>query len=473
MAPFHLVAVHTRPELTPLALALLEAEWPRSGHAAKLCRSRDEWPLHLVAVTPPADAVVAHACLQRTVGDAAVLHSFVVAPASRGCGLGTRVLAALEGVCRSAGCAYLLLSTDSAVGFYRRCGYTVHAGTVTHARVLEGVPLTRLEAVLKRKAADAAGGGADGASGEGAGAGTTWMRKRLLGFHPPGEVDAGAAAHARALLLLDGAVSLPPVLGEAANNVAWRRQAGPSCGLTAVLCIAETLVARVDAGRVTLPPPVVHALRWTVRAPEARLLTPLFNTGASADGEVFDTHALAAVLRSACGLHVRVVEHAGERGGKGGLVALATQLRAVLHSGGWVLIAYDEDGSRGHTPCHAGGAKAHWLVITSCVLEGDGGDALLLLQHTLSPAPVVCRLSAALASNAQLDSLHACSTRASEEGWVTRPVRSAQQWEASGVEEEDEEAERKVGGEECGALGINGLAGKLLFVTLPLDDGPA
>lgn len=163
----------------------------------------------------------------------------------------------------------------------------------------------------------------------------------------------------------------------------------------------------------------------------------------------------------------------------GFLAAVAHAVRTAIDRGDVLLIAYDTDGTRGHVPVCKGGASAHWGLITgyvqstgsaaaaaathtapsvahaatsSCVDAGcptdtgsasvasgglhpgasvhsasaraasadsyvdDESNVFVILQHSLSAAPVVCPLSQLLASNAQLTAPNARKARLG--GWV-------------------------------------------------------
>lgn len=83
----------------------------------------DVRPLHVVAESD--DGTVAGGALGRTWGRCCELQQLWVAPASRGQGLGTRLMDAFEAAARARGCRLVYLDTFSfqAPGFYRDRGY--------------------------------------------------------------------------------------------------------------------------------------------------------------------------------------------------------------------------------------------------------------------------------------------------------------------------------------------------------------
>lgn len=54
------------------------------------------------------------------------IREFWVDPAERGRGHGRQLLANAEAWLRAQGCAFAILTTDTAPGFYSRCGYRLH-----------------------------------------------------------------------------------------------------------------------------------------------------------------------------------------------------------------------------------------------------------------------------------------------------------------------------------------------------------
>lgn len=94
----------------------------------------------------------------------------------------------------------------------------------------------------------------------------------------------------------------------------------------------------------------------------------------------------------------------------------------AIDAGLLVLVAYDTDGTRGHVPVLQGGASAHWGIISGYVVgsaasgKGSGGDLAVILQHSLSAAPVVCSLAQLVASNQQLRAAN--HRKVATSGWV-------------------------------------------------------
>lgn len=438
---FQVVAIHDRADLTPLAIALLEKTWPKSGHAFKLQRSRNEWPIHYVAKSTDdigTEKVVAHGCLQTsatptTTGDVqSVLYSLVVDQDFRRHGVGKAFLGRLELLAASRGCSYMTLSTDDAAPFYARCGYRQISETATAAAAVAKVATSGLEALLRRRAAAHAGQDADSI-------GTTWMRKRLRCFSPPTGPSCtdvcsaadGTEAHGSLLMQAfdryrhrEGRSTGPDIDWStiASRCVTWRPQIGPSCGLTALLCLATTYHS---SSHPRMEPEVQATLAATVQNPTARIFELAISSGSSYDGELFDAHACAAIASVCLGMHVHVYSLVAQH-----VQEVQQRMQATLDTGGYVLFPYDEDSSAGHSPCHAQGWRAHWgwiIGLQQVPTASPGGTTCAVLQHTLSPTPVIASLADFLSSNGQLTDL-AGHPGGQAGGWVLQPARTPSQW---------------------------------------------
>jgi hypothetical protein len=327
----------------------------------------------------------------------------------------------------------MLLCTKDQQPFYLACGYRTCEPVNLDVPVLTARSpdtVTGLEALLRRRAeaSDAGSGHATGTAGHAAGPVrpgelVTWFEKRLRAFPGPAEVSrlswgtsvdapshefdaaAGCSSQLRQLLQhpheLLGSDALPPrsccLVGQV-QELLWLRQIGPSCGLTAVLMIADTAAARRrardGAASADCLVPRMLQLAWSAAAglsqaeapptavqqpwPDAMdtcspasptalrscLLPAAVAAGLTADGEVFDIAGLRGLVGSEAGLPAALLG-AGCEGvapAGGGPLSAATIIQG-LEYGSVLLIAYDADSSRAWSPCCAGGAKAHWAVI--------------------------------------------------------------------------------------------------------------
>lgn len=460
------------------AADLLQRQWPRhsagSWAAAIQATVRTPTlPLHFIGLLAgergaPA-RLVAHGSLHASAfhgdGRNAVLQSLVVDSATRRTGIGRRFLDALESEAAARGFGYMLLCTKDQQPFYLACGYRTCEPVNLDVPVLttrSPEAVTGLEALLRRRTegSDAGSGHATGTAAHTAGPVqpkelVTWFEKRLRAFPGPAEVlrlswdarvhsssqefDAAAACSGQLRQLLQhphgrrtsesartdalGSDVLPPqsccLVGQV-QELLWLRQIGPSCGLTAVLMIADTAAARRRArggpastdrlaprvmrlawsaadglSRAEAPPPADAMDVPSPASPTALrscLLPAAVAAGLTADGEVFDIAGLCSLVGSEAGLPTALLG-AGCEGaalaGDGPLSA-ATIVQA-LENGSVLLIAYDGDSSRAWSPCSAGGAKAHWAVVCGylrCAASDSAGTCGCKAKPETAPIKV-------------------------------------------------------------------------------------
>jgi GNAT superfamily N-acetyltransferase len=456
----HLVRAHeAHPDLLASCGELLDCEWPRSALGVQLGKSCDAWPIHLIAIVSDAPtAALGHGCLHRDVDrTGGVLFSLVVDQAQRGLGAGRQLLGLLEDLATAEGLQYLRLET-AVPSFYLRCGYMPSSVAERECSALtRGVPLGDLQALLKKRADASSGVVRQGSERH------VWLQKRLASFARSRE-EVGAEAvraayrrwHARTASgePLDAARAAAVVV--ATRPLPWRRQVGPSCGLTALLCALEGIQAGAGAAGRALP----ASLTATVSDPSRCLFRVALSTGLSRDGEVFDAHGLGALARHSSGMATCVV-NCRERS----LAYVAALLESTLEGGGCALLAYDEDARADYAPCTTGGRSAHWAAIVG-IERGCPPSPLVVLQHTMSRSPLVATLEELLRSNAQLRP--STNGRAAEETWITVPTRSAGEWEAWSGEDYaralDASGPQEGGKAAVGAAAEGGLAGLLLLI---------
>lgn len=239
----------------------------------------------------------------------------------------------------------------------------------------------------------------------------------------------------------------------------WTQQVGPSCGLQAVRMVSRAALARdmtvveesfteplqqlvspigpTDNSKkdrensrypaLMLPPPHFELLPWAIEQ------------GYSSQGEIFDIHHLALVLKkqisvdlgsrhSGTGIDVKVQKFADL--GREGVVRLLTSTTTA----GFIILPYDRNRKHLSAPCCAGGLSAHYAVMCGVMTRttrGGGGiggelddknninnnndnidlfyninhgadDIWLVALQSMSPAPVVATFAEWANSNLQL-----------------------------------------------------------------------
>lgn len=481
-----LAAQDAPPGLLDAAAAVLAEEWPGPWSTRlRLRRGGDGLPAHFLLIRcdeAAADdvtsgSIVAHGSLHAaaTIETDTVLQSLIVSPAARRQGYGRVMLQHLERVAAARDYSFLTLSTADQVPFYKACGYRVcqPAQVSSAATAAAGAAaVSALEAMLARQLAVASDSG-DAGGGRGSAA-HTWLRKRLLMFPSPRPGVPGAhappldafAATVAGLVAHASSGRGGRLSGSFLYMTGWRKQTGPSCGLTAAKVVADTLWGGSRRGEggcmpatvplvtltmqpdaeapsqviVHLPCPTTDPLPPALMSPETSLFSSVVASGASSEGEMFSSSCLASLLREQCGLEVEAIpreatiKESEEEGGaksEAGRGALLARLRAAfapraLPSPCLGVVAWDGESSSGNfTPTLKDGRAAHWGLITGAFFaepaaddDEEDDDPLLVLVHTASALPVVTRLSLLWASNGQLNSV--CDAAALS-GWVVPP----------------------------------------------------
>jgi predicted N-acetyltransferase YhbS len=430
------------------AAALLNSQWPRSEASASswltsLDKSSVRLPLHLVGLIE--GIVCSHASLHAATiqGDSrnVVLQSLVVDSSRRGKGLGRRFLSMVEEWASGFPFGYIYLSTTDQQAFYTRCGYKECAPANLDVPVLASrkTALSGLEGLLRKRVE----GGEDAAATPIATSSLphTWFQKRLRAF--PAREEAKVVSwekgyekfFARELAPLLGGFERSLVAKGFCSDLVWLRQIGPSCGLTALVMIADTIAN--NKGEAPAAP--LCRRDFTLRGDGEMALadfspyTPLplqsidlrgcllkeaIHRKITTDGEVFSTACLAEAASDLYGLGKRVNLHTGFTSAEQLFSALKTMLRKepadIL-----VLIAYDADNTNNHKPCFHGGASAHWAIVAGAAwdaMKEEGGDIAAILVHSASYVPVACSLKELAASNFQL--MKADARRAKYNSWV-------------------------------------------------------
>lgn len=488
--PIHALDARAAPSALEQTAAMLEAQWPKLGHAERLTRSSDSLPSHFILMNPADGEVIAHASLHASAevgeGLTVIAQNVLVSPLHRRKGVGQRLLQHLEEYAVLKGAGYIRLSTADQQAFYRACGYAEsEPGNTDSAAVrkIDGTALNALQAMLMRR--NGVGGGAGG-SGSGADS-VTWFRKRLRGFSSSVRnitaIEVGDAVQAALQAHNEHDSSTAAVDSErvllCAQLLPWRRQVGPSCGLTALLMACHGLLQAIqttspasDADSsgssstdtrsvmsIKLVSPAASTLQEAAACSRAQsvlsalvsdpepLLQLALHRRLSADGEIFALNSMVALCKAAgeaadgasclaadiCRFDGLTAEAARLHSGAAAtasaadaalplpLATISQQICDMIDAGALLLVPYDVDARATGAPCCAGGTKAHWGVIVGYVNgtappPSQPGDVLVLLQHSMSPQPVCCWLSALLASNAQLHG--ADPHRALKSGWV-------------------------------------------------------
>jgi actin maturation protease len=175
------------------------------------------------------------------------------------------------------------------------------------------------------------------------------------------------------------------------ENVPAELQLGPNCGLVALRCAAEYLFDGNSecAGDVDT------------------LLARAKELGYTKHGEMFSSVQLAALagdVYASKKLSARVlgfcsIEQENERENEQSFEAVVRS--CVVERSEPILIAYDAAGN--HSPCEAGGHRAHWaLVIGFIAMANKDRRRYVVALHGKSLRVAVWRLGALAQSNAQL-----------------------------------------------------------------------
>lgn len=435
--PLRLVAAHHCPEAAPRGAELLEAEWPLARKGARLeqlLESNDvETHWLLVECSPEAcDRTVGHAKLGPIAagsdGKGGLVHSVVVDPALRGRGLGRLLMTLLEGEALGRGMGALYLSTHDKQSFYEALGYTTTETAPARGAAAAVVRLGEravegLEAALAGLArrAQAGGGGAATAGVPGAGprgvpAVVTWFRKRLAWVGPLDGVSACSALDAAGVS--HSLVTLP-----------WRRQLGPTCGLSMLLAAAEA--AGCDSSG--------NGPAKTIADRPQGLFEWAAEQGLTRDGEMCSARWMTAVARhhgfaGAVAVALKTPEslsepHSPQSAGAGsalGTVAIwsdvcaatadapseqelmhaaaASVLSQGLARGHPVLFPVDRDPAGGATGSGIGmlaGSGAHWVAVVGMWTDAEGAATVAFVDG-IRRTPTVVSLRHVVDSCAQL-----------------------------------------------------------------------
>lgn len=438
------VDVARREALLDDASALLNSQWPRSGGWREAVgKSCSGLPLHLVGLLN--DSVVVHASLHPCTiqGDSrnVILQSLVVKDALRGHGIGRRFLRKVEERTATRGAGYIYLSTTDQQEFYRRCGYMECEPVNLDLPVLRGEErrsaLSGLEGLLRRRL--------DGTAAVAPSLPHTWFQKRLRAFPKTDEAKPffwSSKKHEE--FLLQASSSSPHAAVEGfCSDALLLKQIGPSCGLTALVMILDTLsfadgsclrrsftITSEEGGKVEWGDSSPLAAKTGLTTWEQRrglLFEEAIARRITTDGEVFSTLGLAEAARDICGAEVTVKTDLNE------VEDLMSALRACLlgsasssPSSCFILLAFDADNTNGYHPCFHGGSSAHWGVVVGALIHGErssdssssggGDDMTVLLLHSASSLPIACSLRELVKSNLQLKSADARRARLSN--WV-------------------------------------------------------
>ena len=359
------------------AAALLRAEFGAGVGGQRERQAKDEDAWGLVEVEGGgAERVVAFAVVRPAAKDpvgarTALVASVVVDRNRRGRGLGTRMMDAIEATARASGhFAYTSVwAAPSVKGFYTRRGYAEVGEPVNNASKVLGKAAGDLSSLQKLLGARVAKDHPNDTD--------VCLRKRLV------ERTAPPAAKSDEDFLADVAEELRGMGrgGEfefriqAARNVAWERQIGPSCGLAALRMALRSFGA--DEDRLD------------------GLLTTARSMGASSDGEMFDITHLADVARKATASTIAVPGRLD--------ISVEPVTAALLESFDLattlVVFPYDKGSGPGRPELRRG-LSAHYcvLIARAQLLK----ERALVAVHGASSRLISATTSEWIASNAQL-----------------------------------------------------------------------